>query len=340
MRVAEAIELDAQTERELRALSKGRRVEARVQQRACVILLAAQGRQNKDIADEVKLDRRQVALWRRRFIEGGLQALLRDAARSGRTPSVTFALESLILSRTLQEPPTAAKHWSTRTMASHLGLSATTIRRVWQRNGVSPHLHDTFEVSRESPRFEDKLIDVVGLYMSPLVRALAFSCGERSRSQSPNHTQPARAGTMTHPHRRNDTTSLFAALKTMCGPAISIGQDRNSHEEVLRFLREVDRKTPKHLQLHLIVENHASHKHPEVHLWLARHPRLVLHLTPANASWVNTVRRFFRRISEHHIRRDSFANMAELQSAMKQYIEVHQPSPKPFIWATSVSDRV
>ena len=140
MRVAEAIELDAQTERELRTLSNGRRVEARVQQRARVILLAAQGCQNKDIADEVKLDRRQVALWRRRFIEGGLQALLQDALRSGRTPSVATALESRILSTTLHELPPAAEQWSTRTLAAHLGLSATTIRRVWQRNGIKPHV--------------------------------------------------------------------------------------------------------------------------------------------------------------------------------------------------------
>ncbi len=139
MRVAEAIELDAQTERELRTLSNGRRVEARVQQRARVVLLAAQGWQNKDIADEVKLDRRQVALWRRRFIEGGLQALLQDALRSGRTPSVATALESHILSTTLHELPPAAAQWSTRTLAAHLGLSATTIRRVWQRNGIKPH---------------------------------------------------------------------------------------------------------------------------------------------------------------------------------------------------------
>lgn len=142
MRVAEAIELDAKTERALRTLSKGRRVEARVLQRASVILLAAQGWQNKDIADAVKLDRRQVALWRRRFIEGGLEALLQDAARSGRTPSVTRAVESLILNRTLHEQPAEATHWSTRTLAAHLGLSATTIRRVWQRNGIKPHLQD------------------------------------------------------------------------------------------------------------------------------------------------------------------------------------------------------
>lgn len=163
MRVADKIELDAQAERELRILSKRRRVEARVQQRASAILLAAQGWQNKDIAAEVKLDRRQVALWCQRFLGGGVQALLQDAPRAGRTPSATPKIESRIVHTTLHEKPAAATHWSTRTLAAHLSLSATTVRRVWRRNGVKPHLQDTFKLSRD-PRFEDKLLDVVGLY--------------------------------------------------------------------------------------------------------------------------------------------------------------------------------
>lgn len=156
MRVAVKIELDAQAERQLRILSKRRRVEARVQQRAEVILLAAKGWRNKDIAAEVRLDRRQVALWRRRFLDGGIEALRRDAARSGRTPSVTPEVESRIVNTTLHEKPVAATHWSTRTLAAHLGLSATTIRRVWRRNGLKPHLQDTFKLSRD-PRFVDTL---------------------------------------------------------------------------------------------------------------------------------------------------------------------------------------
>src|SRR5664280_2572549 len=166
MRVAEKIELDAATERELRVLSKRRRIEARLQQRARVILLAAQGWQNKDIADEVALDRRQVALWRQRFLQGGIDALRQDAPRSGRTPTITAAVQSRILQVTLHSKPAAATHWSTRTLAEHLGLGATTIRRVWQRNGIKPHLARTFKLSRD-PRFEDKLLDVVGLYLNP-----------------------------------------------------------------------------------------------------------------------------------------------------------------------------
>jgi len=343
MRVAEAIELDVQTERALRTLSKGRRVEARVQQRASVILLAAQGRQNKDIATEVRLDRRQVALWRRRFMDGGIEALLQDASRSGRTPSVTAQVESHILNTTLHGKPAVATHWSTRTLASHLGLSATTIRRVWQRNGIKPHLQDTFKVSRDA-RFEDKLIDVVGLYMNPPEHALVLSCDEKSQIQALNRTQPGlpmkpgRAGTMTHDYKRNGTTTLFAALNTLDGTVISMCQDRHRHEEWLKFLNLINRKTPKHLQLHLIVDNYATHKHPEVQAWLAKHPRFVMHFTPTSASWLNMVERFFRDISENRIKQGSFTSVAELEHAIAQYIEHHNKNPKPFIWTASASD--
>ena len=201
MRVADKIELDARAERELRILAKRRRVEARVQQRASVILLAAKGWQNKVIAIEVKLDRRQVALWRRRFLDGGIDALLHDASRSGRTRSVTPEIESQIVNTTLHAKPAAATHWSTRTLAAHLGLSATTIGRVWQRNGLKPHLQRTFKLSRDA-RFEDKLVDIVGLYMNPPEHAIVLSCDEKSQIQALDRTQPGlpmkrgRAGTM------------------------------------------------------------------------------------------------------------------------------------------------
>jgi transposase len=343
MRVADKIELDAHADRELRILSKRRRVEARVQQRASAILLAAKGWQNKDIAIEVKLDRRQVALWRRRFLEGGIQALLQDASRSGRTPRVTPAIESDIVNTTLHEKPAAATHWSTRTLAEHLGLSATTVRRVWQRNGLKPHLQDTFKLSRD-PRFVDKLVDVVGLYLNPPEHALVLSCDEKSQIQALNRTQPGlpmkrgRAGTMTHDYQRNGTTTLFAALNTLDGTVISMCQERHRHEEWLKFLRLIDRKTPRHLQLHLIVDNYATHKHPSVQQWLAKHPRFVMHFTPTSASWLNMVERFFRDISENRIKRESFTSVTDLEQAIEKYIEHHNSDPKPFIWTASADD--
>jgi transposase len=215
MRVAETIELDAATEHELRVLSKGRRIEARLQQRARVILLAAQGWQNKDISVEVDLDRRQVALWRSRFKQGGIDALRQDAPRSGRTPTVTPELESKIVQVTLHTKPAAATHWSTRTLAQHLGLSQTMVGRVWRRNGIKPHLARTFKLSRD-PRFEDKLVDVVGLYLNPPEHALVLSCDEKSQIQALNRTQPGlpmkrgRSGTFTHDYKRHDAT--FTAI--------------------------------------------------------------------------------------------------------------------------------
>jgi transposase len=343
MRVAEKVELDARVERELRILSKRRRVEARVQQRASVILLAAKGWQNQAIAAEVKLDRRQVAVWRRRFAAGGVAALLRDAARSGRTPTVTAEIESRIVHTTLHEKPTAATHWSTRTLAAHLGLSATTIRRVWQRNGLKPHRQETFKLSRDA-RFVDKLVDVVGLYLDPPDKAIVLSCDEKSQIQALNRTQPGlpmkrgRAGTVTHDYQRNGTTTLFAALNTLDGTVISMCQDRHRHQEWLKFLRLIDRKTPKHLPLHLIVDNYGTHKHPEVQQWLHKHPRFVMHFTPTSASWLNMVERFFRDLSENRIRRDSFTCVADLEHAIAHYIDHHNKNPKPFIWTARADD--
>jgi len=343
MRVAEKIELGVQAERELRVLSKRRRVEARVQQRARVILLAARGWQNKDIATEVKLDRRQVALWRRRYQQGGIPALLRDAARSGRKPRVTPEIESRIVNTTLHQKPAAATHWSTRTLAALLGLSATSVRRVWQRNGLKPHLQSTFKLSNDK-RFLEKLRDIVGLYMNPPERALVLSCDEKSQIQALNRTQPGlpmkrgRAATMTHDYQRHGTTTLFAALNMLDGKVIGLCQPRHRHQEWLKFLRRIDQETPPELDLHLIVDNYSTHKHQKVQRWLARHPRFHVHYTPTSASWLNMVERFFRDITENRIRRDSFTSIADLQQAIYDYLDHHNGNPKPFIWTASAED--
>jgi transposase len=331
MRVAEAIELDAQTERALRALSKGRRVEARVQQRACEILLAAQGWKNKDIADEVRLDRRQVALWRRRFIEGGIEALLQDAARTGRTPSVSLAFESLILSRTLHEQPATGAHWSTRTLASHLGLSATTIRRVWQRNGIQPHLQDLLKVSSDPSRFQDKLVDVVGLYMSPLVNVMVFSCDEKGPVPPRDRISPL------DPMHTGATTLMHAlsTLHTLDRAGTPKHGDRHRHEEWHKWLRQIHHQTPRHVKLHLVVDDDTMQRYPKVHDWLARHARWVTHPAPDNSSWLNRTKRFLRDELAHRIRRDSFASVTELHQATVHHIEHQKRNPEPFIWTAS-----
>lgn len=343
MRVAKTIELNDDTERELRSLTKGRRVEVRLQQRALVILLAAEGLQNKDIAVQVELDRRQVALWRQRFLEGGIDALRKDAPRSGRPVTVTSEVESRIVHATLHDKPANATHWSTRTLAEHLGLGATTVRRVWHANGLKPHLSRGFKLSRD-PCFEDKLLDIVGLYMNPPEHALVLSCDEKSQIQALNRTQPGlpmkrgRAGTVTHDCKRHGTTTLFAALNTLDGSVIPMCQPRHRHTEWLNFLRLIDRRTPKHLSLHLIVDNYGTHSHPVVQHWLGKHPRFVMHFTPTSASWLNMVERFFRDITDKRIRRDSFTSVAELELAIDLYVAHHNTDPKPFIWTASASD--
>jgi transposase len=292
---------------------------------------------------QVGLDRRQVALWRSRFLQGGIDAMRQDAPRSGRTPTITAEVESRIVHATLNSKPAAATHWSTRTLAEHLGLSATTVRRVWRRNGLKPHLSRTFKLSRD-PRFEDKLVDVVGLYLNPPDHALVLSCDEKSQIQALNRTQPGlpmkrgRAGTFTHDYKRHGTTTLFAALNTLDGSVISMCQPRHRHEEWLKFLRLIDRKTPKRLTLHLIVDNYGTHTHPDVQAWLPKHPRFVMHFTPTGASWLNMVERFFRDLSENRIKRDSFTSVAELELAIDLYIADHNADPKPFIWTADAKD--
>jgi transposase len=343
VRVAKTIELDEQAERELRVLAKRPTVEARLRQRALVVLLAAEGLQNKDIAVKAGLDRRQVAMWRERFLNGGIDALRKDAPRSGRPATITAEIESRIVQVTLHERPVNATHWSTRTLAEHLGVGATTVRRVWQSNGLKPHLKRTFKLSRD-PRFEEKLLDVVGLYMNPPEHALVLSCDEKSQIQALNRTQPGlpmkrgRAGTVTHDYKRHGTTTLFAALNTLDGSVISMCQPRHRHTEWLKFLRLINRSTPKHLSLHLIVDNYATHSHPEVQKWLVQNPRFVMHFTPTSASWLNIVERFFRDITDKRIRRDNFTSVAELELAINLYVAHHNIDPKPFIWTASAKD--
>ena len=343
MRVAKTIELDEHTKRQLRVLAKARRVEARLQQRALVILLAAEGLQNREVAVQAGLDRRQVALWRQRFLDGGIDALRKDAPRTGRPATVTPEMQSRIVRATLHDRPINATHWSTRTLAEYLGMGATTIRRVWHANGLKPHLSRSFKLSRD-PRFEDKLLDVVGLYLNPPEHALVLSCDEKSQIQALNRTQPGlpmkrgRAGTVTHDYKRHGTTTLFAALNTLNGSVISMCQPRHRHGEWLKFLQLINRRTPKQLSLHLIVDNYATHSHPDVQKWLAQHPRFVMHFTPTSASWLNMVERFFRDITDKRIRRDSFTSVAELELAIDLYVAHHNIQPKPFIWTARASD--
>jgi transposase len=222
-------------------------------------------------------------------------------------------------------------------------VDATTVGRHWRRLGLKPHLERTFKVSRD-PKFVEKLEDIVGLYMSPPENALVLSCDEKSQVQALDRTQPGlplkkgRAETMTHDYKRNGTTTLFAALNVLDGTIIGQCQQRHRHTEWLKFLRQIDRETPKGKNLHLIVDNYATHKHPKVQKWLEKHPRFVMHFTPTSASWLNMVERFFRDLTADRLRRGVFTSVPELIEAIDQYIAVHNEKPKPFVWTAKAND--
>ena len=282
----------------------------------------------------------QVGRWRERYAQGGLAAIEQDLPRGGRPPKVDAAE---IVRRTTQTLPAAATQWSTRTLAREMGVSDTTVLRVWRAHGLKPHRVRGFKVSRD-PKFVEKLEDIVGLYMSPPDHALVLCCDEKSQVQALDRTQPGlplkqgRAATLTHDYKRNGTTTLFAALNILDGQVIGQCQQRHTHAEWLRFLKKIDRETPKTKTLHLIADNYATHKHPTVQKWLARHPRFTMHFTPTSASWLNMVERFFRDITTERLRRGVFTSVPELVTAIDEYIAHHNINPKPFIWTKTARD--
>lgn len=340
LRVAPVVVLSVEQEAELTRLARSRRTSVRLSQRARIVLLAAQGLQNKDIAEQLGIGRVQVSRWRERYVESGLEGIERDLPRGA--PPLKVDVQKLV-ELTTQSKPQAATHWSTRKMAAELGVSASTVMRHWQANGLKPHIVRGFKVSRD-PKFVEKLEDIVGLYMSPPEHALVLCCDEKSQVQALDRTQPGlplkkgRAQTMTHDYKRHGTTTLFAALNVLDGQVIGQCQQRHTHAEWLKFLRQIDRQTPKGKTLHLIADNYATHKHPAVQAWLARHPRFNMHFTPTSASWLNMVERFFRDISENRLRRGVFTSVPKLVSAIDEYVAHHNTNPKPFIWTKSARD--
>ena len=340
MRVAPEIILSDDERAELSKLMRSKLSSVRLAQRARIVLLAADGMQNKDIAQQLDVGRVQVSRWRERYAQSRLPGIERDLPRGAPPAKVDVAR---LVELTTQTKPKAATHWSTRTMAAELGVSAASISRHWRANGLKPHVVRGFKVSRDR-QFVEKLEDIVGLYMSPPEHALVFCCDEKSQVQALDRTQPGlplkkgRAETMTHDYKRNGTTTLFAALNVLDGQVIGQCQQRHTHAEWLTFLKKIDRETPKEKTLHLIADNYATHKHPVVQAWLEKHPRFKMHFTPTSASWLNMVERFFRDITTERLRRGVFTSVPELIGAIDEYIAHHNTKPKPFIWTKSARD--
>ena len=288
MRQATPIILTDEQRVELERRVRSQTLDARSVRRARIILLAADGSGSHDIAKRLEISRGQVISWRNRFLASGIAGISADLPGRGRKPTIDAAE---IVRMTTQEKPEGATHWSTRKLAATLGISDTSVLKVWRANGLKPHLVKTFKVSRD-PQFVEKLEDIVGLYMSPPEHALVLCCDEKSQVQALDRTQPGlplkkgRAATMTHDYKRHGTTTLFAAMSTLDGSVISRCAQRHRHVEWLDFLRQIDRETPKEKALHLVCDNYATHKHPKVREWLEKHSRFHVHFTPTSASWL------------------------------------------------------
>ena len=343
MRVARPVVLSAEWQAILESRARARSAPARSVERARIVLLAAAGWQDRQIAAKLKITAAKAARWRNRFLDGGLAALDKDAPRPGRTPIITPAKVQEVIRKTTQEKPTNATHWSTRSMAAAAGLSEKSVRRIWHQHGLKPHLVRTFKLSND-PEFAQKLEAIVGLYLNPPEHAIVLCADEKSQIQALDRTQPGlplkkgRCGTMTHDYKRNGTATLFAAMNTLDGTVISMCDDQHRHQEWLKFLRVIDQVTPERKEIHLIADNYATHKHPRVQRWLTRHPRFHVYFTPTSSSWLNMVERFFRDLTENRIRRGIFHDVEELIMAIGDYIDKHNDSPKPFVWTAKASD--
>jgi transposase len=318
-------------------LARGRNTAQKVVLRAKIVLMMTEGLKKKQIAEQLGTSRPTVYLWIKRYEEWGIETLIRDASRPGRTPKATEGKEKAIVDATLHSKPANATHWSVRLMAEAEGVSRMAVHRIWRKYNLKPHLIRTFKISND-PNFIEKVKDIVGLYLTPPDKAMVLCIDEKSQIQALDRTQPGlpmkkgRAGTMTHDYKRHGTTTLFAALNILNGKVIGKCMPRHRQDEFLKFLKKIDKETPKKLDLHLIADNYGSHKTEKVKIWLKKHPRFKMHFTPTSASWINMVERFFSELTNKRIRRGVFRSVKELEIAVMNFINKHNDNPKIFTW--------
>jgi transposase len=324
----------------LGTLSKSRTAKQRQVARARALLLAGDGLANTQIAARVGVSPMTVAAWRERFSREGLKGLGEVRPGRGRKPVIGDEKVAEIVRATLHDKPAGETHWSCRSMATAQGVSPATVQRIWSARGLKPHKVTTFKLSNDK-RFEEKLVDVVGLYLNPPEKAVVLCMDEKSQIQALDRTQPSlpmkkgRAGTMTHDYKRNGTTTLFAALDVLTGKVIGQCMARHRHIEFLKFLRTIDQEVPKGLQIHLILDNYSTHKHESVKTWLAKHPRFHLHFIPTSSSWLNMVERWFGKLEDKAVRRGVFRSVADLIAAIEDYLQTTNEDPEPFVWTAT-----
>ena len=311
-------------------------------ERARVVLASASQRPVQQIAAAVGVSRPMVWRWQQRFAEAGVEGLLRDRTRKPGKAPIPAETVARVVALTCGPPPAEATHWTGRAMARAAGISLRSVQRIWQAHRLQPHRVRTFKRSRD-PEFAAKLVDVVGLYIDPPAHAVVLSIDEKSQIQALDRTQPGlpikpgRCGTLTHDYKRHGTTTLFAALNVLEGTVIGRCMQRHRHTEFIRFLNAVERKVPAGKLIDAVVDNYATHKHPKVKKWLARHPRWRFHFTPTSGSWLNAVETFFSAMTRKRLRRGSFQSIIDLQAAINRYLAEHNANPKPFVWTKSAA---
>jgi len=339
----EPLKMTKEERETLESWTRARTSPQRVVTRSKICLLAAEGMSNNAIAKQIGTTRPTAILWRKRFAEKGIMGIAEDAPHGPSAKRIKPEKVKQIVEATLHTTPKDATHWSTRTMAEAEGVSNATVSRIWDAHGLQPHRVETFKLSKDK-RFIEKLTDVVGVYLNPPEKAIVLCVDEKSQIQALDRTQPGlpmkkgRCGTMTHDYKRNGTTCLFAALNVAEGKVIGTCYPRHRNEEFLKFLRKIDRETPKDIELHLILDNYGTHNHPNVKKWLSKHKRFQLHFTPTGSSWLNLVERWFGEITRKRIRRGVFKSVPDLVAAIEEFIRANNENPKPFVWTKKASE--
>lgn len=344
-RPKEELVLNSEEQTKLELMRRRPKTDQRTALRANIVLDCASGLSNTTVARKRQVTLATVGKWRHRFVVQRLGGL-GDAPRPGQPRKISDAQVEAVVTKTLEEAPKGATHWSTRAMAKASGLNQNAIVRIWRAFGLKPHLEENFKFSTD-PFFVEKVRDIVGLYLNPpeQTRAIVLCVDEKSQVQALDRSQPilpmgpGQPERRTHDYYRHGTTSLFAALDIATGKVIGRTQKRHRHQEFLRFLKQIDQEVPKELQIHLVLDNYGTHKAPKVAAWFKKRPRYHLHFTPTSASWLNQVERCFAKITQERIRRGVFKSVGELEKAIEDYLAANNKAPKPFVW-TATADLI
>jgi transposase len=337
MRKATSIDLTETDRQALSAIVTDRNSPQKHVWRAQIVLLTAEGCGTMELTRRTGTSKTSVWRWQERFLAEGVPGLLRDKTRPSRIPPLGTEVAARVVAATQTKASGETTHWTAGAMAKHIGISISSVQRIWRKHGLQPHKTRLFKLSND-PRFAAKLLDIAGLYMNPPEHAVVLSIDEKSQIQALDRTQPGlpmkkgRCGTMTHDYKRNGTTTLFAAFNVREGTVIGRCMQRHRHQEFIRFLNATEAAVPKGKAIHAIVDNYATHKHPKVIEWLARHPRWNFHFTPTSSSWLNAVEGFFAKLTKKRLQRGVFGSVVELQAAINRFLAETNAAPRPFRW--------